>query len=86
MSECNAASSVYHTKEQLESLLSSEKSATVAKTTIEVTTETTLAACRRLSERPESKVAALNFADAEKVCGLMMSGCFAQEESLGEPS
>ncbi len=52
---------------------------------VEVTGERSIEACRRLAaEFGGVGVTYLNFASAKKVCGGMMGGSLAQEESLGE--
>ncbi|MCE5279464.1 MAG: TIGR02452 family protein [Planctomycetaceae bacterium] len=55
-------------------------------TMIEVTAETTLAAARRLSCVPGSRVLALNFASAKNPGGGFLGGSQAQEESLARAS
>ncbi len=57
-----------------------------ANCTLEVTEETSIAACRRLAAENEDDgavVVCLNFASAKNVCGGMVRGSLAQEESLG---
>jgi uncharacterized protein (TIGR02452 family) len=79
-----AGSVAYRTEMQFDALLASARSSSKAESSTEVTRETTLAACKRLSAEPGAKVAALNFASAKNVCGGMLGGSLAQEESIGE--
>ncbi len=51
---------------------------------IEVTGEHSISACLRVAEEEkEATIACLNFASAKNVCGGMLGGSLAQEESLG---
>lgn len=51
---------------------------------LEVTHEHAISACRRIrGEDPDGKIGCLNFASAKNVCGGMLKGSLAQEESLG---
>ena len=48
---------------------------------LEVTSENSISACKRIVT--EGRTCCLNFASAKNVCGGMMKGSLAQEESLG---
>ncbi|TRY78438.1 hypothetical protein TCAL_06900 [Tigriopus californicus] len=51
---------------------------------LEVTQECAISACRRIrAEDGKSHIGCLNFASAKNVCGGMLKGSLAQEESLG---
>ena len=59
-------------------------------TDLTVTNEFAISACRRIFEAEkvrdevkEPRVGCLNFASAKNVCGGMLGGSLAQEESLG---
>jgi uncharacterized protein (TIGR02452 family) len=69
--------------EELEALVAARQGATgVARTTLEVTPESTAAAARRLAITGVGPVLALNFASAVSVGGGFLRGARAQEEDL----
>ncbi|TAF64260.1 MAG: TIGR02452 family protein [Cytophagales bacterium] len=55
-------------------------------TAIELTTESTLTACKRLHEEGEKNIFVLNFASARNAGGGFLGGAQAQEESLARSS
>lgn len=72
--------------QDLRNLLRGLPPAPGSRTRIEVTTETTLAAARRLSGAAGDEVACLNFASAKNPGGGFLNGAHAQEESLARSS
>lgn len=79
---CNENSTVHTEKDHK---ISVKKPDTTYDTQFEVSNEHAISACLRLAgELPqEEKICCLNFASAKNVCGGMIGGSLAQEESLG---
>lgn len=79
--DCINGSRVY-TATELKELGHTKPKPVCAETRIEVTRELAIAASRRLAEE-YTNVTCLNFASAKNVCGGMLGGSLAQEESIG---
>lgn len=82
---CNENSCVYAEKDFGTLIVKKVKKKEI-KTEFEVTNEHSISACLRLAAEisdDATKVACLNFASAKNVCGGMIGGSLAQEESLG---
>ncbi len=81
------SNTVFHTSENLDTVLKNQKLEAKFETEFEVVKSTTLSAILKTSEEEDnSKIMCLNFASAKNPGGGFMTGADAQEESLARTS